>query len=439
MNIVLIAIDTLRADHLDCCGYWRETSPTLSRLAEEGVLFENFFAAAIPTDPSFASAFSGVPDYAHRIAGVIPDRSPPEGTPWLPSLLAEAGWHTCAADNLQGHAEFFGEGYADYGWPGMGREDGKREKRNAELITAAGLELLDGLPEEPFFMFLHYWDPHTPYLPPDRWDGMFYDGDPTAPCHDSMAACRAFPGPGTGWIDEEVTDSSYVTAQYDAEIAYNSEHLGAFLEELGARGLYEDSLIVAFSDHGEVLDGHVGCFDHHGLYDANIQVPLIVKLPRGERAGERLETMAQMVDLPVTLLRQAGLEVPEAMEGRDLLAPDAAQNAPEELFLGEGTWQVKRGVRTREWKFIRAASDSYLHNWHGQPLRELYNLKKDPAEQANLANVEPRVAAELERRLDRWLGEMRERCGWDDPLVEFGPTLLKKRGELGPTPAEQIE
>ncbi len=440
MNVILIAIDTLRADHLACYGYTRQTSPTLAALAGEGILYEDFIAPAIPTDPSFASLFTGLPDYAHRIAGVIPPRSVAEGAPWLPEVFRDAGYFTCAVDNLRGHADFFGRGWQDYSWPGMGREDEEGVKRTGEFVTAAAEDLLDRLPaDDPFLMFLHYWDPHTPYLPPPPHDGMFYDGDPTDPRHDSMKAVRAFGGPGTGWIDDDVTDADYVTAQYDAEIAYNSEHLGAFVAALKERALYDDALIVVFSDHGEVLTDHVGYFDHHGLYEANIHVPLIVKLPGARNAGSRVEHMVQMTDLPVTLLNAAGLDVPSDMEGADLLAPPDGASAPHEnLYLAEGTWQVKRGVRTCDWKFIRAASDSYKHNFHASPLRELYNLQKDPHEQVNLANAEAEVAAELERRLDEWLARMKDRWGWDDPLLEDGPTLLKEIGERDTTPAAEI-
>ncbi len=442
MNIVLVSIDTLRADHLECYGYHRPTSPTLAALAREGVLFENYFAPAIPTDPSFASTFTGLNDYAHRIAGVIPPRAVPEDAPWLPELLAAAGYHACAADNLRGHAKFFERGYADYVVPDMAADKERRVKRNAEHVTAVAVEQLGRLPaDRPFFQFVHYWDPHTAYWPPPPYDGMFYDGDATDPRNLSMHKARAYSFPAWGWIDPAVTDMDYVIAQYDAEIAYNSEHLGAYFDALKARGLYDDTLIVVFSDHGEVLDKHEGFFDHHGLYDDNVHVPLIAKLPGGELAGTRVGALTQTLDVPPTLLRAAGVEPPEAMEGLDLLALAGDAQAPghRQLFLGEGTWQVKRGVRTRRWKFIRAASDSLMHNWHATALRELYDVEKDPEEQTNLANVEPLIAAELERRLDNWLTAMKEWCGWDDPLVEDGPTLRRGRPQREPRPAEDID
>jgi len=441
VNVILVAIDTLRADHLGCYGYERATSPALRALAEDGILFENFYAPAIPTDPSFASLFTGLTDYGHRIAGVIPPRAIPDDAPWLPRIFGEGGYHTCAVDNLQGHAEFFGRDWDEYCWPRVERDKEKREKRNAEHVSNAAVELLEELPDgNPFLMFLHYWDPHTPYLPPAPYDGLYYRGDPKDPRHDSMRRCRAKGSPGIGWIDPEITDADYVTAQYDAEIAYNGEHLWRLFGVLKERGLYDDALIVVFADHGEVLTAHEGAFDHHGLYDANLHVPLIVKLPGQQRAGERVRGMVQMLDLPVTLLELAGLPVPGAMMGTDLLAmgPEPEDSPYESLFLGEGTWQVKRGVRTRQWKFIRAASDTYEDNWHGTASKELYNLADDPDEQGNLIHAEPEVAAELERRLDRWLEQMEARCGWSDPLVEDGPTLLKKQGERKITSPEDI-
>ncbi len=441
MNIILIAVDTLRADHLDCYGYERATSPALQALAEDGVLFENFFAPSIPTDPSFTSLFTGLPDYGHAIAGVIPPRGLPEEAPWLPELFAAAGYQTCALDNLQGHAEFFRRGWEQYSWPDMGRDKKKREKRNGELVTGAATDLMDELSAaDPFLVFLHYWDPHTPYFPPGPYNGLYYEGDPTDPRHSSMRRCRAQGSPGVGWVDDDIADADYVVAQYDAEIAYNGEQLWRLFEALKERGLYDETLIVAFSDHGEVLTEHEGAFDHHGLYDANLHVPLIMKLPGAERAGERVKGLTQMTDLPVTLLRRAGLPVPEPMEGADLLAigPAPEDGPHESLFLGEATWQVKRGVRTREWKFIRAASDTYRHNWHGSAPKELYNLARDPEEQGNLIHTEPEVAAELERRLDRWLEQMQARWGRPDPLVEDGPTLLKDISGRKTTPAADI-
>ncbi len=440
MNIILISIDTLRADHLECFGYHRPTSPTLAALAREGVLFESYFAPAIPTGPSFASTFTGLNDYAHRIAGVLTKRPLPEDAPWLPEMLATAGYHTCAADSLKWQNAFFERGYADYVVPDAATDKERRVKRNAEHVTAAAVEQLDRLPaDRPFFQFVHYWDPHTAYWPPPPYDGMFYDGNPADPRHTSMRKARAYGFPAWGWIDPAVTDMDYVIAQYDAEIAYNSEHLGRYLDALKARGLYEDALVVVFSDHGEVLDKHPGHFDHHGLYDANVHVPLIVKLPGGELAGTRVDALAQTLDLPPTLLRAAGVEPPPAMEGLDLLAPARDNSAPghRQIFLGEGTWQVKRGVRTRRWKFIRAASDSLEHNWHADPVRELYDVRKDPDEQTNLANVEPLVAAELERRLDEWLAAIA--CFGATTGCGGRPDPAPRQGGPPPRPAEEAD
>src|SRR5581483_168390 len=168
-NILLVAIDTLRADHLGCYGYARPTSPHLDRLAAEGVLFEDHYAPHIPTHPGFTTLFTGMDAFTHQRVRLGGDVLPDPKIKTLAQLLAEAGYRTAAVDNLP---EWFRQGfelYRSYKWP-WPMAPGQAWRR-AELVNDLALPLLDELAagtresSRPFFLFLHYWEPHTPYLP----------------------------------------------------------------------------------------------------------------------------------------------------------------------------------------------------------------------------------------------------------------------------------
>jgi arylsulfatase A-like enzyme len=214
-------------------------------------------------------------------------------------------------------------------------------------------------------------------------------------------------------------------AQYDGEINYMDEHLQRLFDAMKRLGLWDRSLIIVLSDHGEILDDHVGHFDHQGLYEGDIRVPLIMRFPDGQYGGTRIEALTANVDVAPTIMEFLGLPAPRQMEGRSLmpLIRGEAGEHRDQLFLGESNWQCKRGVRTKEWKFIRALSTAAKHNWHGQGRRELYNLVADPLEQNNVVHVRPRVARELERRLDEYLARCRERYGHEDPIRIQGTTF----------------
>jgi len=433
MNILFVAIDTLRPDRLECYGYHRKTSPTLAALAREGIVCENCFAGTMPTSPSFTSIFTGLDAYAHQIVGVGGKQTLDKGIKTFVEYLKKKGYYTCCVDNLAGGGhggDHYRRGYDKYVPLNMAANREKWEKRNAEDVTAKGLRLLKELPKDkPFYMFLHYWDPHTPYWPPDKFHKMHYKGNEKDPRNLSMKKVYAFEGFGYGFVGENITDIDYVCAEYDAEISYNSHHLGRVFRKMKQMGLWDDALVIVYSDHGEVLDKHEGFFDHHGLYDDNIRIPLIIKLPKARHAGARVEPFTQNYDIPVTLLELAGIRKPRQMVGRNVLdlVTGKAREFYKEIYLGEATWQVKRGIRTKEWKFIRACSNSPYHNWHGGGVRELYNLVADPEEQSNIVQLRPRVARELERRLDDWLRMMKKKYGHDDPVPRQGPTLSRKK------------
>jgi arylsulfatase len=426
MNVLLIVIDTLRADHLGCYGYRYDTSPRIDALAERSVLFERLIAPAIPTHPAFVTLNSGQYSITH---GVVAHGAPtpvPRDIPWLPSLMQKAGYTTCAVDNLSNWRHGFGRGYEFYIDPGS-RRTLHINSTNRELNKRA-IPWLKQNADEPFFMFVHYWDPHTPYLPPRAYRTLFYEGtDPYDPGNRSLEGLERHPL-GRAWretwfnkLGGHVTDAEYIRALYDGEIRYCDEGVGQLLQALEESGRAGDTLVILMGDHGELMYRHGIFFDHHGLYDGNLHVPLIIRHPGC--SPRRVPGLAAHADLAPTVLELCGIEMPAAMEGRSLapwIRGESREPIREFVVSQECTWQMKWSIRTERHKFILAREEDF----YGMPRRELYNLEGDPGELNNIAEREPALARELEQRLESWIAEkMRANALDGDPLVAHGLTL----------------
>ncbi|MCC6446457.1 MAG: sulfatase [Armatimonadetes bacterium] len=426
MNIVLIDIDTLRADHLGCYGYHRPTSPTVDRLASEGMLFENCLAPGIPTTPAHATIYTGMHPIAHRIVTHGGAADLDNRLPFLPEQLERAGYTTCAIDNLYDIKRWFARGYEFYINPARRHRLGLMV--TCDEINRRAIPWLKMHAREKFFLFIHYWDLHTPYLPPARYRNLFYQGDPFDPANKSLEAMdrqifgemwRDFWFPKLGGY---VTDAEYIVSLYDGEIRYLDDGIARLLEALDETGAAEDTLVLLTADHGESMYQHDIFFDHHGLYECNIRVPLIVRWPGRAAPGSRFTPMAQHPDLAPTLLDAAGAKIPPETEGQSLvpiLTGESVEPLYDAVVLGECTWQAKWGLRTDRHKFILSRQPDL----HGSPVRELYDLSHDPGEEINLIDTHPDLARSLEDRLESWIARRLESLGLPDPLVEQGITL----------------
>lgn len=429
-NVLLISLDTTRADHLGCYGWHRNTSPHLDRLAEEGTLFERCFSPWIPTHPAHTTLLTGCDPMRHRIVaqGAATELSPDVRT--LAELLKAEGYWTGAADNL---GRWFSRGfdrYQSYQWA----RDPEGGWRKGEAVTRAGLQVLTeaAAQDRPFFLFLHYWDPHTPYLPPAPFDRLFYGGDERDPRNRSMEPVLNFP-PFQWYFRQwmgEVRDIEFPKAQYDAEIAYMDACLHHVFQRLEELRLTESTLVVITADHGEELDEHGMWFDHHGLYDTNVHVPLLLRMPGTVPGGLRVPGQVRLVDVVPSVLEFLGkgeITAREGMQGHSFLSAFSGSlggGTVERLFLSECTWMRKRAVRTPDWKLIVARDHPDLHD---RPPVELYDLRADPGEQHNLADTRPEVVASLRAELDAWReGRLRE-TGQTDP-VEVQEITLRRIG-----------
>jgi len=444
MNVILISLDTLRADRLSCYGHYRLTSPHIDRLASQGAIFTECFSPHIPTHPGHTTMFTGRDVMAHQIVNQGGVRELDATLRTLPEILREEGYFTAAADNL---GRWFSRGFEVYEGYHWSTEPG-HPWRKGEAVNETALRVLDRCAdqERPFFLFLHYWDPHTPYLPPPPFDRMFYEGDEKDPDNESMDPVWAFEN--FRWYFMEwmggVTDIEFPKAQYDAEIAYMDACLAHLFTRLDELRLTEDTLLIMTSDHGEELDEHALWFDHHGLYDTNVHIPLIMRCPGRIPAGQRVSGFVRQTDIAPTLLDFLGLYdhvEREGMQGRSMLSMathpgPVSRGTCDALYMTECTWMRKRAIRTHEWKLIQETGGT-PPEYHRPPY-ELYHLTRDPEEQHNLADDLPEVVQELEGQLMNWVHRRMEETGLPDPIATNEITLRRVGKVATAVPKDQI-
>jgi len=398
MNIVLIAADTLRKDHLSCYGYRLRTSPNIDELASRGVLFENAIAQNIPTHPSFTSIYTGV----HGLVTGVVGQGPAEYTPGrlserflvFPELLQRAGYVTAAVDNLSSQEKpWFGRGYSHYIRP--------RERRGSGVTESATSWIRDHS-DERFFLFVHYWNTHAPYLAPEHLRGLYYGGVKDDPSNRSMEPLKKnhiyhLIFRRYDLVYGAVTDINYIKAQYDSCVTSLDEEVGRIAEAVEETG--KETAIILASDHGESLIEHDVYFDHTTLYEPDIRVPLIISGGDALPSGKRIGATVQNLDIAPTILGLAGATVPSSMEGSSLLSLASGERTEgyREVVLTVSCWQTSTGLRTDRWKFIRNVDQGFYER---EP-RELYDLERDPKEERNLAEDKPDILDAMELRLTR--------------------------------------
>jgi arylsulfatase len=383
-GIILITLDTTRADHLGCYGYGRATSPGIDALAAESTLFTRAYSTSSWTLPAHASLFTGKFTSSHgarydpqgplRLTQAIdgPDswkeyraRGLAAGEVTLAALLRQAGYATGAVVSGPWMKRVFGlgDGFDFYDDGGISHVNGKR----AEAVTDAAIDWLVDC-GEPFFLFLNYYDPHTPYMPPDEYRGTFLP-DPVP----------------EGFME---SDAGQI-ALYDAEILYTDNHVGRLIEKLKDLGLYDDCWIILTSDHGHLLGEH-GMHGHgRTLSQSEIHVPLIIKEPGANPAPSRNDTIIQLVDVPAMILDRLQVPLPEGIQGQpipDVAHPILSEVYPLELISPMGDFRV---LIDGDYKFV----------WNDKGYNGLFNVADDPVELNNLIGAEPQRAIAMQRAL----------------------------------------
>jgi arylsulfatase A-like enzyme len=419
-NILLIAVDSLRADHMSCYHYARQTTPHLDRFAQGGTLFDNTYSAFIPTTSAYASMLTGMDVFSTQVVALRHQGPLRPQVTTLAEVLREAGYNTTCVGFTGNPSSRGFDKYLDYaGWGSW--NEGRSPK--AQNLNAVAIPELDRLARQkkPFFLFLRHMDPHAPYLPPEPFERMFYHGDERDPKNTSMQPVmdfKPFRDFFASWMPPGITDKDYVIAQYDGAVAYLDASVQNIFMALEQRGLLDETIIVFNSDHGETLYDHECWFDHHGLYEPTLHVPLIIRYPAKVPAGKRVAGYNRLQDLMPTVLDLAGIETEIAFDGRSLrpmIAGDVA-SFDSELYITECTWMRKHGWRTPEWKLIVALEPDF----HFKPEVELYNLVTDPAENVNVAERYPDVVAFLKGRMNAWIEQREAETGLPNPMHHQG-------------------
>lgn len=404
-NIVLITLDTVRADRMGFLGSQRGLTPSLDALARQSVVFTRAYAQAPLTTASHATILTGTYPQFHKVNDFgVPLAS---DLPYAPDILRARGYRTAAfigsliLDPAAKSAPGFERGFDTFDAGFHRRRPGENryqaiERRGGEVVAHA-LAWLDKRPRGPFFLWVHLYDAHDPYDPPEPFK------------------------------------SRYAAAPYDGEIAYADSAVGQLLSRLHARGLYDGAIIAVMADHGEALGEHGESTHGVFLYDETIHVPLLIKLPGVGWAGKRVDSRVGLVDVLPTVLQAARVPVPKDVQGESLLpmmkagtaaagkgppaSPDRPAYAESDYPRRSFGWSSLRALRTGKYLFIEA------------PRKELYDQAADPQAQRNLFSASSAVADTLASQLEAF--RQKTFSARSAPKTSMDPELQEKLSALG--------
>ena len=315
-HVFIYLIDTLRADALTPYGYRRQTSPRIAEFARDAVTYENAWSASSWTLPSVVSILTGVYPYQHQIMQGQHVFSE-DNVPSLAALLSDSGYETFGISQSYVASDQFG---IDTGFQrfAVSNQLNSYQLRSQEVRRHLLLDLLDReRPGDPIFAYLHTVDPHGPYAP--LGDDRRFTLEAPGQLHPSKYLGHIFTLEN---LDEDPREVAHMRALYDGEVLYTDRQFGRFIRMLQFLGLYDDSLIVLLSDHGEEFGEHDGFGHGRTLYEEALRVPLIVKYPRSEWAGTRIPDRVSTVDLVPTLLRSIGITGDWIFDGKSIRPPD---------------------------------------------------------------------------------------------------------------------
>jgi len=400
-DVILIVMDTTRADHLSVYGYERETTPNLDRFADEAVVYDHAWSTSSWTLPSHASLLTGRYVTAHG-AHMRPDLAPDslgdnparlsDAIVTAAELLSEKGYHTAAFAGAGWLAPEFGllQGYAV-------RDAKNLREISAGELTSGAIEWLEQVPrDEPVHLLLNYFDAHWPYDPPEGFDTFPGAKDPIEiPKPDEMG--RTAPA-----ASNEKTLKAIV-ARYDGEILYVDHQIGRLFDALRRLGRFDGAVIAIVADHGESFGEH-GAVGHGAwLYDTVLRIPFIVRWPGGRDGGTRVDRPVSIVDVAPIIAAETGISFPDDIDGvlpggRTLVL---AEEVPNALFKGH----VVDGAKPLDRDLIAGVRwpHKLIINMPGTP--ELFRLDRDPAETENLADE--RLEAELQRDVLDLVGSLK--------------------------------
>ncbi len=399
-NVVILSIDTLRADHLGCYGYERNTSPTIDKLASEGVQFSNCYAQRGLTWPSLTSIMTAMYPKTH---GVRRNQVPLDGKNiTIAEILKNEGYKTGAF--LANYYFSPNRGFDTK----MGGEIGDLDY----AITGQALGWLNGInpQEDNFFLWIHYKNPHLPYEPPEPFTNMF-DSTYTGQYDGSRKSVNSI---YVNKTELEERDLDHIVALYDAEIRSTDSYIELILQKLKAMNVYDNTIIVFISDHGEELYERNYYFDHAcSIYDGVLRIPLVIKYSDVIPAGKIMENQIESIDITPTILNILKVPLRDEFEGRSIFGMilDDSSDVWFPSFADRSI--VINSIRTPQWKYIYNPEDYHAvcvtgaveddGEGYDVEIEELYNIQTDPSEQVNLAEQFPNIAKELRAEIINWL------------------------------------
>lgn len=391
-NILLITLDTTRADRLQSYGYTRKTSPALLRLSQQAMVYDRAYSTTTWTLPAHASLFTGRYPSSHGAkydtdgpihlgeAIMGPDflanyraRGLSRELPSLPEILHDHGYATAGVVAGPWMKSLFGlaRGFDHY-------DDSQITEANGRLaaqVTDAAIRWLDTGPSSPFFLFLNYYDPHGPYRDPVGLARKFLPENTII-----------HPAP-------KQPSDEFVAATYDAEIRYMDRNIGRLLRHLRERDLYDEFWIIVTADHGELFGEHERHGHGYSLFEKELQIPLIIK-PPGNQTAQRSNAVIQLIDILPMITQQLGIETPSGIQGR------AGGRGAEPAFA-----EVYPIAKPQEhWRALFV--DRYKLLWQSGGPGQLYDLGSDPGETRDIANREAARKSSLDSQLDGFLSSL---------------------------------
>ena len=396
-NVVLITIDTLRADHLGCYGYKQIKTPNIDGLAADSGRFERAYTVVPVTLPSHTAMLTGTYPMLSGMHDFSANKlSPQQGT--MATVLKQAGYATGAVvasavlDSRFGLNQGFDFYYDHFDFSRLEEANLDEMERPGNVVADQALDWLGKNSQKKFFLWMHLYDPHYPYRPPEPYS------------------------------------REYASQPYDGEIAFADEQVGRLLRFLKDKGLYQNTVIVLSGDHGESLGEHGEKTHGFFIYNVTMHVPLIIHLP-GKPATQTVADPVSLVDLMPTVLAATGLDIPSQVQGRSLLSALRGEKIDRDRTLYGETFLPRLHFN---WSELRGAENAKYH-FIDAPRPELYDLTKDPGELRNLFPEKKAVAEEMRAKLAGLIREysagkeLAEKTGLDPALME----RLKSLGYAG--------
>ncbi len=407
-NVLLLIIDTLRADRLGCYGYDKPTSPSIDRVASESVLFEQAYVSWASSLPSHSSIMTSMQPYHH---GAFPNgKSLNAKLLTLPKILHEYGYKNAGfvSNTLVGNQYNFELGYDtftdltkfdyhDTSWQMWVRTlDTIRlfdKITDRDLFTDLALSWIEKHRHRPFFLWGQWLQPHAPYEPPARHLAKFEES------YSGIAdgSLKQIFDIRQGNVTLSDSDQQHYSALYDGEVAWSDEQIGAVYDKLTELELLENSIVIITSDHGENMLEHGLEYGHAGVNESSVRIPLLVRLPGGKRM--QLAHVVQSIDIAPTVLDLLDIPMPDQFHGRSVVPLVEGQKVewPNEAF-SVGFWKKRNffGLRNGDWKLILDVRQQN-QTW------ALYHLPTDPHERKNRYETEPGTATKMKHAMEIWL------------------------------------